>query len=131
MQRITREDGKLAWEKANVKDKQGACWTYGWAYSCDPREEYFHHLKRLKGSKFLLTGDFEKKQDPFYTAWCLFALGLGLVKHKTKKKSDGLSIIYYHWLILSSMPHRIWFICKYLWRKITRSQLDKGPVEYW
>lgn len=131
------KQGEFNWKKANDKDKQGAVWAYAWAAVCfnlGNREEKFNlmieKLERAKKEKFLAQGDFDDREDLFYTAWSLLALSLiNNEKIDVLKKISLKSKVKFYLLILSTIPKRLQYIFKIFIRRYFNLFIDKGPVE--
>jgi len=84
-----------------------------------------NHLKKLEGKKFYFEGDFNKEEDPFYTAWCYIAYN-----HRRKIKIKSSFSGWLRFLFRVPMRKKLVLYCKILKRKLS-GELDPGPVEYW
>jgi len=135
LQGYTKLDGSIDWKKENFQDKSGACWAYAWSYNCfeslgmaDLKKRTHNHLESIKGKKYFFESDFNKQEDPFYTAWCLLAFSLS----RKKEPKPGIGGAFRFWLNqLCNLPPKLVFPCRILQRKMFSYGLDKGPVEYW
>ena len=134
LNRIVDKNGALRWNRANLKDKEGAVWAYGWAHAAYAFSENEHmrvsieaHMHALQGEKFFKSGDFDGREDLFYTAWILLALSLSR-EHYVVKKNTTLGLGYWFWYP-RSWYRRARMSVRACIRKIHTSSLDLGPVE--
>ena len=134
LNRIVDKNGALRWNRANLKDKEGAVWSYGWAHAAYAFSENEHmrvsieaHMHALQGEKFFKSGDFDGREDLFYTAWILLALSLSR-EHYVVKKNTTLGLGYWFWYP-RSWYRRARMSVRACIRKIHTSSLDLGPVE--
>ncbi|MBI5220783.1 MAG: hypothetical protein HY978_03025 [Candidatus Liptonbacteria bacterium] len=129
--------GRFIWARADLKDKEGAVWAYGWAalaaalqHRIDLESASVERLYQLRGEKFLRSGDFDLREDLFYTAWTLFALGLLLEDGSTGSPQAGATLPLvtpadrrsYWWLQFASL----WPRARYAWRIWSRRHLHKS-----
>lgn len=136
LNKIIDKQGNFLWQKANNKDKQGAIWAYAWAIVCmvlvDDQKKtviLINHLEKLKGREFLKNGDFDEREDLFFTAWSMLVLSL-IDNQKIDFSKIGISSkIKFYFLILSIIPCRIKYIFKIISRRFFHFSIDKGPVE--
>ncbi len=75
----------IDWELETLSDKSGAPWIYSWALNIDfmsesPKRRHllFNILKDRQNEDGFFHSDFDKRSDPFYSAWVSFSFFLYL-----------------------------------------------------
>jgi hypothetical protein len=105
---VLRKSGKMIddlfdskdinWEKQTLDDKTGAIWSYSWAYlskeylSADTVKKIQSNLLLKQNKSGWFCSDFDKRDDPFYSAWVVFALSLRIYLDSNIKK-NGQNLI--------------------------------------
>ncbi len=136
--------GRFVWARADLKDKEGAVWAYGWAalaarlqHQSDLESASIERLYQLRGEKFLRSGDFDLREDLFYTAWTLFALGLFPRDGSAGSPQAGVALPAvtpadhwsYRWLQLEALGPRLRYAWRIWSRRHLQQSLDPGPAE--
>ena len=133
--RFVKKSGQMDWKQEQFPEKSGACWTYAWNYAIfeslgllKKLKATAKHLNKLKGVQFFYEGDFNKKEDPFYTSWCLLAL---MFPKKKKLDITFFGSLRFYFSRFVFLPKKSFLICRIMKRKLFSFGLDKGPIEYW
>lgn len=128
--------GRFNWEKAKLKDKEGAVWAYGWAANCFILSDDLHRqnlmlsqLAAFRDEEFLRNGDFDQREDVFYTAWTVEALSLAENQPLAARSAPFGSWLKSLLISTLAWPKRLLYLLKVLKRKIIKSPLDSGPAE--
>ena len=136
LNRIMDQTGHFHWERAGLRDKEGAIWAYGWAAVCFALADDMHRLNQaitqltsFRGNEFFRNGDFDEREDVFYTAWTVEALSLAESQPLATRPSPPGAWLTSGWLFLKSLLPRVMYFFKILRRKFFRGPLDSGPAE--
>lgn len=136
LKRIMDTSGRFRWERASLRDKEGAVWAYGWAAVCFALADDIHHLNQTitqlgsyRDNEFLRNGDFDEREDIFYTAWTMEALSLMESQPLASRPSPPGAWLGAQWLFFKSLWPRALYLLKVLKRKYFRGPLDSGPAE--
>jgi hypothetical protein len=136
LRKIIGEDGKFLWQKSNHKDKEGAVWAYGWAAAAFSvagdgryRDRVDQRLNELRGKEFMKVGDFDERDDLFFTAWTVAALSLGDGPITPLRAASPWSAAWFCFIRLLALPPRVAYLTKIMQRNVFRKVIDKGPAE--